>query len=60
MAKALSMTVIAEGVETQEQEEFLSKYACDQMQGFYFSKPLPPDEFAQLLATHLPVTQSHH
>ena len=59
MAKALSMTVIAEGVESQEQEEFLRRHACDQMQGFYFSKPLPADGFAELLATYLPLKQSH-
>jgi diguanylate cyclase (GGDEF)-like protein len=49
MGKALGMTVIAEGVETVEQQEFLRAHACDEMQGFLFSKPLPPRELAELL-----------
>src|SRR5205807_1591955 len=49
MGKALGMTVIAEGVETVEQQEFLRNHACDEMQGFLFSKPLPPRELAELL-----------
>ncbi|QDZ29552.1 EAL domain-containing protein [Noviherbaspirillum sp. UKPF54] len=52
MGKTLSLTVVAEGVETMEQEAFLRTHACDEMQGYYFSKPVPPDEFAQLLDTH--------
>ena len=49
MGKALGMTVIAEGVETVEQEAFLRDHACDEMQGFLFSKPLPAREMANLL-----------
>jgi len=49
MGKALGMTVIAEGVETVEQETFLRNHACDEMQGFLFSKPLPPTQMADLL-----------
>ncbi|TFG92649.1 MAG: bifunctional diguanylate cyclase/phosphodiesterase, partial [Syntrophobacterales bacterium] len=52
MGKTLSLTVVAEGVETQEQMDFLEERACDQMQGFYFSKPIVPEEFADLLRTH--------
>ena len=51
MGKALGMTVIAEGVETVEQEAFLRSHACDEMQGFLFSKPLPAREMASLLRT---------
>ena len=49
MGKALGMTVIAEGVETFEQETFLRNHACDEMQGFLFSKPLPARQMAELL-----------
>jgi EAL domain-containing protein (putative c-di-GMP-specific phosphodiesterase class I) len=49
MGKALGMMVIAEGVETTEQETFLRDHACDEMQGFLFSKPVPPQQLADLL-----------
>jgi diguanylate cyclase (GGDEF)-like protein len=49
MGKALGMTVVAEGVETTEQETFLRDHACDEMQGFLFSKPVPPQQMADLL-----------
>ena len=49
MGKALGMTVVAEGVETLEQQAFLRSHACDEMQGFLFSKPLPPRQMAELL-----------
>jgi diguanylate cyclase (GGDEF)-like protein len=49
MGKALGMTVIAEGVETIAQQTFLRNHACDEMQGFLFSKPVPPQQLADLL-----------
>ena len=50
MGKTLSLKVVTEGVETKEQMEFLKQLPCDEMQGFYFSKPLMPDKFANLLS----------
>jgi EAL domain-containing protein (putative c-di-GMP-specific phosphodiesterase class I) len=54
MGKSLSLTVIAEGVETAEQKAFLCSRACDQMQGYFFSKPVVPEKFAELLRNHVP------
>jgi diguanylate cyclase (GGDEF)-like protein/PAS domain S-box-containing protein len=53
MGKSLGVTVVAEGVETAEQQAFLRSHYCDQMQGFFFSKPSHPDEFASLLRGQL-------
>jgi len=50
MGRTLKMKAIAEGVETDEQLRFLKQAGCDEIQGFLFSKPLPAEEFAQLLA----------
>jgi diguanylate cyclase (GGDEF)-like protein len=49
MGKSLSMTVVAQGVETRDQAEFLRTHACDELQGFYFEKPLPAEAFTRLL-----------
>jgi diguanylate cyclase (GGDEF)-like protein len=49
MSKVLGLTVIAEGVETKEQEGFLRGQACDEMQGFLFSKPVSADQMTALL-----------
>jgi diguanylate cyclase (GGDEF)-like protein len=49
MGKSLKLKVVAEGVETLEQENFLREQVCDETQGFYFSKPIGPDLFADLL-----------
>jgi EAL domain-containing protein (putative c-di-GMP-specific phosphodiesterase class I) len=50
MGKSLKHRVIAEGVETEEQLSFLLAHRCDEGQGFYFSPPVAPDQFAALLA----------
>jgi diguanylate cyclase (GGDEF)-like protein len=49
MGKCLSLTVVAQGVETREQAEFLRTHACDELQGFYFRRPMPVAQFTQLL-----------
>ena len=49
MAHSLKLSVIAEGVETEEQLVFLRERECNEYQGYYFSKPLPPEEI-ELLA----------
>ena len=50
LAHALELTVIAEGVETEEQAKLLRLLKCDQMQGFLFCKPRPPEEIQMMLA----------
>ena len=49
MARSLKLKVIAEGVETAEQLSFLKNQECDEMQGYYFSKPVPPEKINNLL-----------
>lgn len=49
MAKNLNLEVVAEGVENQNQVNFLQKYHCDDLQGFYFSKAVSPTELIALL-----------
>ena len=51
MAHSMNILVIAEGAETEEQVEFLRDSKCDYIQGYYFSKPLPQEEFDELLNT---------
>jgi PAS domain S-box-containing protein len=52
LAHNLDMRVVAEGVETREQLEFLKAHGCDEIQGFLFSKPLPARDFLALLHRH--------
>ena len=49
MSRGLNHRVIAEGVETFSQLEFLQAHGCDEGQGFYFSRPVPASQFAKLL-----------
>jgi diguanylate cyclase (GGDEF)-like protein/PAS domain S-box-containing protein len=49
MGRSLNMRVIAEGVETQEELTFLQEHHCDEAQGYYFSRPVLPAQFARLL-----------
>ncbi len=49
LARSLDLDVIAEGVETEGQEAFLKAEGCGEVQGYYYSRPLPPEEFVKLL-----------
>ncbi len=49
LAKSLGLRIIAEGVETREQLDFLCRRQCDLIQGFYFGRPVPAERFAQTL-----------
>ena len=49
MAKRLKLTVIAEGVESQKQVDFLRTIGCEYAQGYYFSEPLPQEDYRQLV-----------
>jgi EAL domain-containing protein (putative c-di-GMP-specific phosphodiesterase class I) len=49
LAKSLRLKITAEGVETQEQLEYLKMRGCDEGQGFYFSRPVPADIIAPML-----------
>jgi EAL domain-containing protein (putative c-di-GMP-specific phosphodiesterase class I) len=53
MGRSLKLRVVAEGVETPEQLAFLQAHECDEAQGYFFSRPVLPQEFAKLLETRL-------
>ena len=52
MANEIDLPVIAEGVETKAQADFLKSIGCHFMQGFFFSRPVPPSEFEKILKMH--------
>jgi diguanylate cyclase (GGDEF)-like protein len=54
IGKSLSLTVVAQGVETRDQAEYLRAHACDELQGFYFDRPLPAEESTTLLLGQAP------
>jgi diguanylate cyclase (GGDEF)-like protein/PAS domain S-box-containing protein len=54
MGRSLNLRVVAEGVETQEELKFLQAHQCDEAQGYYFSRPVLPHVFAQLLKSGIP------
>ncbi|GAB6044628.1 hypothetical protein JCM11957_02260 [Caminibacter profundus] len=49
MGHSLGKKIVAEGVETEAQVEFLRENGCDFIQGFYYSKPLPEKEFLEFI-----------
>jgi diguanylate cyclase (GGDEF)-like protein/PAS domain S-box-containing protein len=51
MGRSLNLRVVAEGVETQEELAFLQAHQCDEAQGYYFGRPVHPEQFAKLLET---------
>jgi diguanylate cyclase (GGDEF)-like protein len=52
MSRSLGLKVVAEGVETLDQMRFLERRGCDEMQGYYFSKPLPAEQLTVYLREH--------
>ena len=54
LARWLNLSVVAEGVETREQLERLREIGCDYVQGYFFARPMPREEFETLLRTQLP------
>ena len=52
LSKSLHLTVVAEGVETEAQLNFFRQHQADQIQGYFFSKPMPADEFKQWVLNH--------
>ncbi len=57
MGNALRVDVVAEGVETREQAECLAAMGCHLAQGFWWSRPVPEDEFVRLVGNPLPSVQ---
>jgi len=53
LAKGLDMSVIAEGVETEEQYRVLALYGCEAYQGYYFGRPMPLNDFLAKVEQHL-------
>lgn len=64
MAHTLNKKIVAEGVENQAQLEFLKKYDCELIQGYFYCRPLPPNELANFVtqnhAERSPFTPAHH
>ena len=59
MGRSLKLRVIAEGVETQEELAFLQAHECEEAQGYYFSRPVVAQQFAELLKTGISETVIH-
>lgn len=59
MARGLNLKIIAEGVETAEQLEFLSSFGCDEIQGYLIAKPLPTEQMLDFVAKHSAVNTDY-
>ncbi len=59
LAKSLSLEVVAEGVENEQQVAFLRRHACDSVQGYFYSRPLPPEEFGLYVRNHITKQVQH-
>ena len=59
MARSLKLRVVAEGVETLEELAFLQAHQCDEAQGYYFSRPVSPVRFAELLKTGISQSEGY-
>ena len=57
LAKSLNMLTVAEGVEFKEQVDFLAEKGCDMIQGYFFAKPMPKEEYAEKMNRTIPVEQ---
>ena len=54
MGRSLNLRVVAEGVETQEELAILQAHQCVEAQGYYFSRPVPPQQYSKLLHAGIP------
>jgi EAL domain-containing protein (putative c-di-GMP-specific phosphodiesterase class I) len=54
LGRALGMDIVAEGIETEFEAQTMTEFGCTELQGYYFSKPIPADEFVELLKTFRP------
>lgn len=59
MARSLDLQVVAEGVEDEAQVQFLRELGCDQIQGYYFAKPMPAQEFEAFFRQHTALTKQN-
>jgi EAL domain-containing protein (putative c-di-GMP-specific phosphodiesterase class I) len=58
LGHSLELAVVAEGVETADQLAKLREEGCDEVQGFYFGRPMPAAQFQQVLAGDVPLARS--
>ena len=60
IARFIKVKVVAEGVENKEQYELLKKTGCDIVQGYYFSRPVPPAEFEKLIEKEIAMREKEY